>query len=144
MTSATQRYVTTVVSVSGSSTFTSVYTTEAVVASTTGYATATVSPSLNNGGGSGSSSGLSTKSKQIIGGVIGGVGGAILVGGIALVAWRMWGRRRHDRVANDEDALDSPSDSLRREKAARNGTPFQRNLDQYHNPGGVVNTASNF
>lgn len=89
---------------------------------------------------------MSTSTKKIIGGVVGGVGGALLVGGIALVAWRMWGRKQHNRVnQDDDDMLDSQNDSIRREKASGSGTsPFRSNLDQYHNPGGTVNTASNF
>lgn len=132
--------------VSGGSTFSSVVTTDKVVASTTGYATATVSPSVQNGsGGSGSSSGLSSSSKKIIGGVVGGIGGAILVGALAVVAWRLWGRKHHKVPTEDEDIFAGTNDNLMREKAVGNGgSPLRGNLEQYHNPNGAVNTASNF
>lgn len=124
----------------GGSTVTTAVPTERVVASTTGYSVATVSPSLNDGGSSsGGGSSLSTSSKKIIGGVVGGIGGAILLGGLALVAWRMWGRRRAKGPRlEDEDVLGARQhDSLMTEKS-------DPPLSRYQNPGGQVNTASNF
>lgn len=120
--------------------YSSVVTTDRVVSSTTGYATATISPSLANGGGNGSGN-LSSSSKKVVGGVVGGIGGAVLIGGIALVAWRLWGKKKREQLPQD-DFLDSQNDSIRREKR-HSGQPFG-NLDQYHNPNGQVNTASNF
>lgn len=134
----------------GGSTLSSVFTSDRVVASTTGYATATVSPSVQNGGGSGDngSSGLSTSSKKIIGGVVGGIGGAILVGAIAIVLWRLWGRKQNKPDLDDTDIFAGQNDSLMREKETSPGgpTPLRspNNLDRYHNPNGAVNTASNF
>lgn len=114
----------------------SVITTENVFTSTTGYATATLTPSFQNGGGTGSN--LSTASKQVIGGVVGGIGGAALIGGIALVAWRLWGKKRRQDFS-PVDMLDSPGDSIHRQKRASAAvTPA------YSNPNGAVNTASNF
>jgi hypothetical protein len=55
--------------------------------------------SQNSGGGS---SGLSQSSKKIIGGVVGGIGGAILLAGIAFACWRIWGRDKY----NPDDDLD--------------------------------------
>jgi len=115
----------------------SVITTDHVFQSTTGYATATISPSLRNGGGSGSN--LSTSSKSIIGGVVGGIGGAILIGGIALVCWRLWGKKKREQIPQD-DFLDSRDDSISQEKRAP-GAPLP---ERYQNPNGAVNTASNF
>lgn len=87
----------------------------------------------------------------MVGGVVGGIGGAILVGGLALVAWRLWGRRQHNRVPTDDDdifgtsAIGNNNDSLLQEKRNSPGpSPFGRNTAQYHNPGGNLNTASNF
>ncbi|KAK3633666.1 hypothetical protein LTR56_015732 [Elasticomyces elasticus] len=114
-------------------------TTNHVVTSTTGYATATLKPALQNGGGSGGN--LSTSSKSIIGGVVGGIGGAILIGGIALVAWRLWGKKKR-QGAQQDDFLDSRDDSIRREKRASQG--LQAPPDRYHNPSGPVNPSSNF
>jgi hypothetical protein len=131
--SSTQRYTTTIVTVIDGSSFTTAVPTEKVVASTTGFATATVLPSLNDGGSNGSSAGgLSTSSKKIIGGVVGGIGGAILLGGLALVAWRMWGRRHANGLRHEEDDLPRPM-------TEKNEPPLSR----YHN-GGQINTASNF
>jgi len=75
--------------------------------------------------------------------VVGGIGGAILIGGIALVCWRLWGKKKREQLPQD-DFLDSRDDSIRREKGASTRPFSQSNLDQYHNPNGAVNTASNF
>ncbi|KAL2803080.1 hypothetical protein BJX63DRAFT_87536 [Aspergillus granulosus] len=92
-------------------------------------------------------SGLSSNQKNIIIGVVVGVGGAILIGAIGVVAWRIRARRRN---AQDDDVTDLMSGTAVgsgvREKApspATGGTPFRSTLDQYHNPG-PVNAASNF
>ncbi|KAF2771378.1 hypothetical protein EJ03DRAFT_342398 [Teratosphaeria nubilosa] len=116
----------------------SVVKTSRVVSSTTGYATATLTPSLANGGGSGDN--LSTSSKKIIGGVIGGIGGAVLIGGLAVVAWRLWGKKKDREALPQDDFLDSQNDSIRREKRG-SGQPLS---GSYQNPNGPVNTASNF
>ncbi|KAK0313545.1 hypothetical protein LTR29_017147 [Friedmanniomyces endolithicus] len=122
---------------SDGSVYSSLVTTDRIVTSTTGFATATLTPALQNGGGSGSN--LSTSSKSIVGGVVGGIGGAVLIGGIAVVAWRLWGRKR--RVDSGEDGrdemLDSRDDSIRREKIG-----LQQG--RYGNPGGPVTASSNF
>ncbi|KAI7291730.1 hypothetical protein KC315_g19618 [Hortaea werneckii] len=137
--------------------YSSVITTGGVVTSTTGYATATVEPSLRNGGGDGTN--LSTSSKKILGGVLGGVGGAILIGGIAFVCWRLWGKKhKPEPLPQEEDEmLDSRDDSISREKMRRGGSnglpldglggsegdPMQED-EGYRNPNGRVNAASNF
>lgn len=108
----------------------------------------TDSPTLNAENKDGDS-GLSSDQKKIIIGVVVGVGGAILIGAIAVVAWRIHARKAK---ANDNDeAADLMSGtavgSAAREKAPSpggpGGTPFRSTLDQYHNPG-PINTASNF
>ena len=136
--SITQRVLTTIVSVSGSSTITSVSVSSQVVAADS--ASATSAPGLNGSNGGGGSSGLSSTSKKIIGGVIGGVGSAILLGGLVVVAWRIWGRRRKLNVDGD-DLMDSHPGSSGREKTSSVSDPFRSHLDQTHAP---VNTASNF
>ncbi|KAL3453817.1 hypothetical protein BJX65DRAFT_77796 [Aspergillus insuetus] len=107
---------------------------------------ATESPGLS-GSSDDSDSGLSSNQKNIIIGVVVGVGGAILIGAIGVVAWRIRARRRN---AQDDDVTDLMSGTAVgsgvREKApspAAGGTPFRSTLDQYHNPG-PVNAASNF
>lgn len=78
-------------------------------------------------------------------GVVVGVGGAIVVGVLAVVAWRIWGRRGDTHGADDDDDLINGTavGSASREKAPSPSTPFRATLDQYHNPG-PVNAASNF
>lgn len=90
---------------------------------------------------SGVSSGLTGESKKIIGGVVGGVGGIILLGGIALVCLRIWGRKR---TPGEDDDYGSAG-SLNREKGpsgqltADTEDPLQR----YQTPG-RPNAAANF
>jgi len=112
---------------------------------TTGQAVTTELPRPQKGNGD-NGGGLSDSNKKIIGGVVGGVGGAILLGGIAIVCWRIWGRKNRmldnddDYVANTGAALgDKPPHS-----SSTGNTPFQSNLEQYHNPGGRPNAAANF
>lgn len=91
-----------------------------------------------------SGNGLSDSNKKIIGGVVGGVGGAILLGGIAIVCWRMWGRKK--RVTEDDDDLMANTGAALGDKPppTYQSSPFQSNLEQYHNPGGRPNAAANF
>ena len=116
----------------------STYTTEAVFRSTTGFATATIAPGLADGGGNGDN--LSTNTKKVIGGVVGGIGGAILIGGLAFVAWRLWGKKKDAHELPQEDPTYS-NDSLNQQKRMSRNTLMS---EPYSNPGGTVNTASNF
>lgn len=138
--------MTTVISVSGSSTFSSVKTTSRVIAAESATASASGAASLSGSNSGGGSSGLSTSSKSIIGGVVGGIGGAILLGGLAVVVWRIWGKKRRSGGYDDHDPIDSqPGSSGGEKRSSINGnTPFRSTLDQYHSPAGPVNTASNF
>lgn len=109
---------------------------------TTGGIEVTETPASQQGSGSGD--GLSESNKKVIGGVVGGVGGALLLGGIALVFWRM--RKRQNKVTVDDDDLTLNTGAALGDKP-QNGTgasPFQSNLEQYHNPGGRPNAAANF
>jgi hypothetical protein len=110
---------------------------------TTGQATYTESPTPQDSN-NGNDSGLSDSNKKVIGGVVGGVGGALLLGGIALVFWRM--KKRQSKVTADDDDLNLNTGAALGDKP-QNGTgasPFQSNLDQYHNPGARPNAAANF
>jgi len=111
---------------------------------TTGQALFTDPASLSNDNSNGGGGGLSNTNKKVIGGVVGGVGGAILLGGIALVCWRIWGRKR--RVSEDDDDLVGGTGSALGDKThtTPGSSPFQSNLEQYHNPGGRPNAAANF
>jgi len=112
-----------------------------VVSHTTGFATYTTTPGLNNGSGGSGSSGLSESAKKTIGGVVGGVGGAILLGGIAIVFWRLRSKKRH-AADEDDDIMSGTTDSYGEHKR-QGAQPFQSTLDQYHAPG-KVNAAANF
>lgn len=117
--------------------YSSVVTEDNVVSRTTGVLTATINPSLADGGGNGSN--LTTQTKSIIGGVVGGIGGAILIGGLAFVAWRLWGKKRREEDVDDFNS----NDSITQEKSHR-GSGMTLDSEGYSNPGGRVNTASNF
>ncbi|KAH8730116.1 hypothetical protein GQ44DRAFT_736921 [Phaeosphaeriaceae sp. PMI808] len=108
---------------------------------TTGQAVVTDPPtSRANDGDNG---GLSDDNKKVIGGVVGGVGGALLLGGIALVFWRM--KKRQSKVTVDDDDLTLNTGAALGDKTNGTGaSPFQSNLEQYHNPGGRPNAAANF
>ncbi|KAF2742397.1 hypothetical protein M011DRAFT_412659 [Sporormia fimetaria CBS 119925] len=112
---------------------------------TTGQAVSTEMPLPQNGDGDSGSGGLSDSNKKIIGGVVGGVGGAILLGGIAIVLWRVYGRK--NRVSEDDDDIMANTGAALGDKPTSSGTgqsPFQSHLEQYHNPGGRPNAAANF
>lgn len=143
--SRTQQFVTTVVTVSGSSTHTNVYTTSGVIAAPTSSATSTKNPSLSTSDSGSSKSGIDSSQKRVVIGVVVGIGGAILLGGIAVVAWRIWGRKGRSND-DDNDLMDShPGSSGREKRSSISGhSPFRSTLDQYHNHGVPVNTASNF
>ncbi|AEO54852.1 hypothetical protein MYCTH_2297953 [Thermothelomyces thermophilus ATCC 42464] len=112
------------------------YTSETKTTQTPGLA----APGSNND----NSSGMSTQTRNTVIGVVVGVGGAIVLGGLALVAWRIWGRKKPqeetDGLMDYNSAIESKPDSGG-PGAAR--SPFQSTLESYHAPT-QVNTASNF
>lgn len=80
------------------------------------------SPGLSGNNGGSGSSGLSSKSKSIIGGVVGGVGGAILLGGLAIVFCRVWGKNRRSHGA-DTDVMD-PQPGREKSSSVSGHSPF--------------------
>ena len=54
--------------------------------------------------------------------------------------WRLYSQRK--RRNDDDDILMGGTGGP--EKFSNDSSPFRSNLDQYHNPAGQVNTASNF
>lgn len=117
--------------------------------------TATNPAQLVAGGGNGSSSnGLSSSTKAIIGGVVGGIGGAIVLGALAVVAWRLWGRKGAGKE-EDDDLMSSHYDS-NSEKPMSSGTISHSGMTNSGYSGGEVdrynaphlnvptNAASNF
>ena len=138
-TSATKQIVTTLMSVDSSgTTIQQILTTSGLVAVGTSVTTSTSFPGINNNGEPSGSSGLSSQQKKIIIGVVVGVGGFVILGGMALVAWRVWGRKKQP-LEDDDRAHTATPDA----RPGPGGSPFKSTLDQYHNPG-TVNTASNF
>jgi Ca2+/Na+ antiporter len=111
-------------------------TSSRTVLTTTAFATGTSAPQ-SNGNASG---GMSSKTKALIGGLVGGIGGAIILIAAGIVLWRVRNKRR---VSEDDNDLMMGTGSAVGEKPA-NATPFQTNLEQYHNPGGRPNAAANF
>ncbi|KAF2279679.1 uncharacterized protein EI97DRAFT_183749 [Westerdykella ornata] len=140
-----QEYITIYTTVSDGRTFQTSATTRSTNIITTGQALSTEMPLPQNGDGNSGGGGLSESNKKIIGGVVGGVGGAILLGGIAIVLLRVYGRK--NRVSEDDDDLAAGTGAALGDKPHSSSTgnsPFQSNLEQYHNPGGRPNAAANF
>lgn len=78
-----------------------------------------------------------------------GIGGAAILAGLFVVAWRIWGRKKSQ---DDDDGLmgyRGGSSGKGHEKsnsvsAAGAPNPFQSTLEGYHNPTRNVNASSNF
>jgi len=138
-----QEFVTVITTVSDGQELTATSTGTRSIVTTTGQALITDAPTSQQGSGN-NGGGLSDSNKKVIGGVVGGVGGALLLGGIALVFLRI--KRRQSRVSEDDDDMTLGTGAALGDKP-HNGTgasPFQSNLEQYHNPGGRPNAAANF
>jgi outer membrane biosynthesis protein TonB len=113
----------------------------------------TSTPGLN-GEASTESQGMSTNTRNTIIGVVVGVGGAILLGALAIVWWRLRSRKRQ---AEENDGLMSYDNGVGNgmEKSERGSSPpgtvgshsqrnpFQSTLENYHQPT-AVNPSSNF
>jgi len=90
---------------------------------------------------------MSPKTKTTVVGVVVGVGGVIVLAGLFVVAWRIWGRKKNE---DESDGLMGfRSGSAGHEKSnsiSGNGpqNPFQSTLENYHNPARNVNASSNF
>jgi len=118
--------------------------TTSTVEKSTSTSTGTTLPELNKSGEIADSDdgGLDDDQVKIVAGVVGGVGGALVIGIIVFVVWRL--RQRARRSEEHENLMDGQESSLKYSTAPSSSTPFQSTLDQYHNPGGRVNTSSNF
>ncbi|KAK9491933.1 hypothetical protein V1508DRAFT_420383 [Lipomyces doorenjongii] len=92
------------------------------------------SSSTNN---SGNSSSLSSSQKRIVIGVVVGVGGAIVLGILAYIIYRIWLRKRGTDVGR-RSAIDTAGLAMNEEEDTAD--PFRSNLDRYHQP----NQAANF
>jgi hypothetical protein len=119
----------------------------------TGVETSTRTPGLSESNEN-KGSGMSTGTRNTVIGVVVGVGGAIVLGALAFVAWRIWGRKRG---AREDDGLSggyggattapyAPMDKSEAGSSAGVGAqrnPFQSTLETYHAPT-QVNASSNF
>ncbi|KID75399.1 uncharacterized protein G6M90_00g060140 [Metarhizium brunneum] len=109
----------------------------------------TSTPGLTSGDGE--TTGMSTKTRNTVIGVVVGVGGAIVLGALGLVAWRIWGRKKHSEendglMAYDMSATGGVEKSERGSSAGGAHTqrsPFQSTLENYHQPSQVT-ASSNF
>jgi hypothetical protein len=79
----------------------------------------------------------------IVGAVV-GVGGALLVGGLVIFAWRL--RKRRVNPVDEDDLMrrDGSPLAVGMRKTSPETSPFKATLDQYHKPPGAVNASSNF
>jgi hypothetical protein len=89
---------------------------------------------------------MSSKTKATVIGVVVGIGGAIILGGLLIVAWRIWGRKKND---DDSDGLMGFRTGSGGHEKDNSGNavapnPFQSTLENYHNPARPVNASSNF
>jgi hypothetical protein len=94
-------------------------------------------------GGSGSEQGMSEQTRNTVIGVVVGVGGAIILGGLAVVAWRIWGRKKPQEEADGLMDYNSTVEKPESGASMTGRSPFQSTLESYHAPT-QVNTAANF
>lgn len=74
-----------------------------------------------------------------------GIGGAVLLGGLAVVAYRIWGRKKSREDADDFYDQKRPNTMEKAGGSSGSGSsnPFKSTLENYHNPA-KVNASSNF
>ncbi|KAL1892887.1 hypothetical protein Sste5346_006780 [Sporothrix stenoceras] len=142
------------------STFVTTYTeSDGSTTAVTTKTTVTPTGSLSSSEGGSKTSGMSTSTRNIIIGVVVGVGGAIILVVIGLVALRIHKRKQAARDGgngfNDYDPNygNAPVGALEKTEGGNNTgavaagvpgrSPFQSTLESYHTPT-QVNTASNF
>ncbi|KAI8207127.1 hypothetical protein K4K54_002661 [Colletotrichum sp. SAR 10_86] len=119
-----------------------------VATSFTSESTVTSTPGLNESTSGSSSSGMSSQTRNTVIGVVVGVGGAIVLGALGFVAWRIWGKKKQ---AEENDGLMEYNNQYGNEAKVEVGsaqgstgrTPFQSTLESYHAPS-QVNASSNF
>jgi hypothetical protein len=119
---------------------------------TSAIATTTTDPDLADGNGNNNDGGLSPSNTKIVIGVVVGVGGAILLGALGVVAWRIRARKK---LAEENDGLMDFDEAGKSEPGGTNSSPpqsqgqgtqrspFQSTLDTYHQPT-TVTASSNF
>lgn len=109
--------------------------TSAAASGTTAASSATPSGATGEEDDS-SGGGLSAHDRNIVIGVVVGIGGALILAGLGYVAWRVWGRKGpRTPAATGEN------------KTSLDNDPFRQNIDQYHSSAAaprVNNPAANF
>ncbi|KAK3389004.1 hypothetical protein B0T20DRAFT_91619 [Sordaria brevicollis] len=115
----------------------------AMTVTTEALTTSTPPPGFADGqDGEKSGGGMSKQTRNTVIGVVVGVGGAIILAGLGIVAWRIWGRKRQsDEADNLMEYNDAGKPEVGGSTVGR--TPFQSTLESYHAPT-HVNQASNF
>lgn len=91
---------------------------------------------------------MSDKTRNTVIGVVVGIGGAIIVGALGLIAWRVWGRRKQSEESDGLMDYDMGAGGFEKQDSSYHGaapapSPFKSTLENYHQPG-QVNTSSNF
>jgi hypothetical protein len=108
----------------------------------------TTTPDLVGSQSSGNQTGITPQTRNTIIGVVVGVGGAIVLAGVAFLAFRLYRKRQPEE---DTGLMDYNSGYTAAEKSdvassapsQAGRTPFQSTLESYHAPA-QVNPASNF
>lgn len=142
----TRRLVTTIYSTRTNGGNTGQVTTIRSTSTTVETPTVPASSGGQNQGQNNGSEGLKPATRNTIIGAVLGVGGALLVGGLVIFAWRL--RKRRVNPVDEDDLMRRDGSPLAagRDKrtASPEESPFKATLDQYHKPPGAVNTSSNF
>ena len=79
---------------------------------------------------------MSPANQKLVGGLVGGIGGAILIAALGAVAYRIWGKNRHRE--EDDGLMDDTygtSEVKTGAAPASSASPFTNNLEQYHAAG---------
>ncbi|OIW30549.1 hypothetical protein CONLIGDRAFT_642636 [Coniochaeta ligniaria NRRL 30616] len=129
--------ITTVVTTTGSNGQSTTYTSESV---------STTTPDLAQASSSGNT-GMTPQTRNTVIGVVVGIGGAIVLAGVAFLAIRLYRKKQpddHDGLMEYNSGFVAADKSEVASSNSQNGrTPFQSTLESYHAPT-QVNTASNF
>ncbi|KAJ4398689.1 hypothetical protein N0V85_006215 [Neurospora sp. IMI 360204] len=114
----------------------------ATTMTTEALTTSSPPPVLVPGKGNKSGGGMSNQTRNTVIGVVVGIGGAIALAGLGIVAWRIRSRKRQsDEADNLMEYNDAGKPEVGGSMVGR--TPFQSTLESYHAPT-HVNQASNF
>ncbi|KAF5094427.1 hypothetical protein D0Z00_003542 [Geotrichum galactomycetum] len=122
-----------------------------VVTKATGNPAGSLATSESSSSGEGG--GLSTKSRNIIIGVVVGVFGGLIALGALYMAWKLYNNRRNGLSGASSFHMEKETESILSDETGHNSNrsgsadPFRQNLDQYHSGNSskpVINTAANF